>query len=147
MATEMRVGGPRRQGRIEGLADDLVEDDLGPARQRVSGLDVEVYDDALRKLDLVGERLNRRPEALVAEDHWLEGERQVTQLADRLPLAADRLAEDLLRVVDAAVVDRVDHAVEHQGDSGHGLNRHVVEEQRESPALVLLGRDQLVRMS
>ena len=143
----MRVGGPRRSGGVEGLADDLVEHDLGPARQRVGGVDVEVHDDALRKLDLVGERLHGGPEALIAEDDRLESEREVAQLADRLSLAADRPGEDLLRVVDAPAVDRVDHAVEHQGDSGHGLHGHVVEEQREPPALVLLGCDQLIRMS
>ena len=47
----------------------------------------------------------------------------------------------------AAVRDRVQRAVEHQRDPGELLHRPVVQEERQPPALVLLGRDQPVEPS
>ena len=93
---------------------------------------------------LVGELAQRRREAVVAQHDRLEREREVAQLADRLALALERRADDLARLVEAAVRDRVERAVDHQRDPGELLHRPVVEEQGEAPALVLLGRDQPV---
>ena len=42
-------------------------------------------------------------------------------------------------------LERVDRRVEHEADPGERLHRAVVEEERQPPALVLLGDDQLVR--
>ena len=54
------------------------------------------------------------------------------------------VASTLLRVVELAGLDRVQRRVEHQRDPGEVLYRAVVQEQRDAPALVLLGGDQPV---
>ena len=43
-----------------------------------------------------------------------------------------------------ARLDRVQRRIEHQRDAGQVLHRPVVQEQRDAPPLVLLGRDQPV---
>ena len=48
---------------------------------------------------------------------------------------------DPARRLGPAVVDRLHGRVEHQRDPGEVLHRPVVEEEREPPPLVLLGRD------
>ena len=54
-------------------------------------------------------------------------------------------AKDALGLVRASLLDRGGDCVEHERDPGHRLDRPVVQEQGEPAALVLLGRDQLVR--
>ena len=57
----------------------------------------------------------------------------------------ERVAQYLVGLVEPVSLERVDYGVEHQADPGKRLHRSVVEEEREPAALVLLGRDQLIR--
>ncbi len=118
--------------------------DLSGFAEPVRLLDVDVDPDRVRLADLGGERLQRRTEPLVAEHDGLERERQVTQLANGRALAVHRPLEHAGGVVDVPRLDRVEHRVEHQGDPREVLHRSVVQEQRDPPTLVLLGRDQPV---
>ena len=53
-------------------------------------------------------------------------------------------AHDLARVARPVLGDRLHGRVEHERDPGEVLHRAVVEEERQPPPLVLLGRDQPV---
>ena len=130
---------------MEGLANDLEDRDLRVLREALRRLDLELDLDAVLHAELVGERAHRRAEALVAEHDGLELEGQVAQRADRLTLLFERGAEDSRRLLLAIGFDRGDHRVEHERDARHRLHRPVVQEQRQPPALLLLGGDQLVR--
>jgi hypothetical protein len=55
----------------------------------------------------------------------------------------ERVVEHLFRALEVSVLDRAADRVEHQCDTGKCLNGPVVEEERESAPLVLLGGDQL----
>ena len=57
----------------------------------------------------------------------------------------ERRVEHGGRLLESPALERVDHRVEHQADPGQRLHRTVVEEERQAPALLLLGGDQLVR--
>jgi hypothetical protein len=57
----------------------------------------------------------------------------------------ERGPEHLPRLVQPVGADRLDRRVEHQADPGERLDGTVVEEERESSALLLLGDDHLVR--
>ena len=59
-------------------------------------------------------------------------------------MALQRRAEHLLGLLQPLLLQRPDDRVEHQADSRQRLHRPVVEEECEPPALILLGRDQLV---
>jgi len=98
----------------------------------------------VRLADLLGERVERGAEALVAQDDGLEREREVAQLADRAALPVERGREDLRRIVQLARLDRVECCVEHQGNSRQVLDRAIVQKEGDAPTLVLLGRDQTV---
>ncbi len=101
----------------------------------------------LVEAEALGERPHGRAEPLVAEHDRLEVEGEVAERLDRLPVPVERARQHLPRVVEAAFLDRVADRVEHQRDSGERLHRAVVEEEREPPALVLLGRDQLLEQA
>src|SRR5581483_1569542 len=129
---------------IEQLADDRVDRHLRGLADTLGVLDVEVDPNLVGGADLLGDRAQRGPEALVAQHDRLEREREVAQLADRRPVPVEGGAEHAEGVVELARLDRVDRRVEHQGDAGKVLNGAVVQEQRDAPPLVLLGRDQPV---
>ena len=95
--------------------------------------------------ELVCERSHRRAEALIAQHDGLELEGQIAQRADRVALLLERGAEDSRRLLLAIGLDGGDDRVEHERDARHRLNGSVVQEQRQAPALLLLGGDQLVR--
>ena len=61
-------------------------------------------------------------------------------------LSLERPLEHLARLGGLPAVDRVDRRVEHQRDTGEGLDRAVVQLQREAPPLVLLGGDPLLEL-
>ena len=98
----------------------------------------------LREPELLGERLHRRPEALVAQHDRLEVEREVAQRADRVPVPLRAPSRAPRRLLEPPAFERVDHGVEHQRDPRQRLHRPVVEEEREPAPLLLLGGDQLV---
>src|SRR4029079_13580229 len=125
------------------LADDRVHRDLRRLAERVGAVELELHVRvrAVRQ-HLVGQLAQRRREAVVAQHDRLQCERQVAQLPDRLSLPFERGADDLARLVEPALLDREECAVDHQRDSGELLHRPVVQEQGEAPALVLLGGDQ-----
>src|SRR5207248_11560648 len=87
---------------VERLADDLIDARLRLLGERLRRPDVDVDLDPVRERDALGERAQRRAEALVAEDDRLEAEREVAERADRLPMAAERARGDPLRVVEPA---------------------------------------------
>jgi hypothetical protein len=93
----------------------------------------------------LGQRLDGDREPVVAQDDRLEVERQVAQLADRVPLPLERLLQEVARLLVAALLDEVEHRIEHQADSGQRLHGTVVQEERDPPPLVLLGSEDLVR--
>ena len=113
-------------------------------REALRGLHFEIDLDAVLHAELVGERANRRAEALVAEHDRLELEGKIAQRADRLPLLFERGAQDLRRLFLAVGLDRGDHRVEHERDARHRLHGAVVEEQRQAATLFLFRGDQLV---
>src|SRR5262245_44116118 len=102
---------------VQRLADDLEDRDLRVLGERLRSVDVEVDLDAVRHAELLRERADGWAEALVAQYHRLQLEREVAQRADRLPLLLERRPEHLRRLVPAAGFDRVDDAVEHERDA------------------------------
>ena len=98
--------------------------------------------------NLLGERLERGAEALVAQDDRLEGEREVAQLADRrraagrAPSRARRWASSSLPVaIECSAASSISAIPDEV------LYRAVVQEQRNASPLVLLGGDQPVERS
>src|SRR6266545_2960984 len=129
---------------MDRFPDDLVDRDLSVLGKRLRALDLEVDLDAVRHAELVRQRPNRRSEALVAKHDRLELEREVAQRADRLALLLERRAQDAVRLLGPAGLDRGADGVEHERDPGHRLQGAVVKDQSKPPALFLLGCDQLV---
>jgi hypothetical protein len=91
--------------------------------------------------ELVRELLHGRREALIAQHHGLDVEREVAQRADRLAVRLERARHDAARVLGTALVDRVHRRIEHQRDTGEVLDGPIVQEEREAAPLVLLGGD------
>ena len=58
-----------------------------------------------------------------------------------------RPVEDLARLLVLAAPDQVEGGVEHERDARERLHRPVVEEERDAPPLVLLGREDLLGQS
>ena len=110
-AIAIRVGGPRRIGLVDRLADDLVERGLRPlGRAPPPASTSSSIWMLVREPDLLGQRLHRRPEALVAQHDRLEVEREVAELADRLALPLERHAEHARAPRRSPPLDRVEHA-------------------------------------
>ena len=81
---------------------------------------------------------------MVAQDDRLEVEREVAQLADRRARPSQRAVEHLRRLLGLAALEEAQRRVEHERDAGERLHRAVVEEERDSPPLVLLGGEDLL---
>ena len=106
-ATDIRVGGPRL---IAWCSASRMIWKIATCACSVSvlrRLDVEVDLDAVRHPELVGERADGGPEALVAQHDRLELEGEVAEGPDRLPLLLERRPEHLLRLVGPILLDRV----------------------------------------
>ena len=129
---------------MERLPDDLVDRHLRVLGEGLGRLDVELDLDAVRQAELIREPAYGRAKALVAKDDRLELERKVAQGANGVPLLLESRRQDALSLFSAVALHRGNDRVEHQRDPRHGLNGPVVQEEREPPALLLLGRDQLV---
>ncbi len=99
----------------------------------------------MRDRDLVRECANGRCESLIAQNDRLEVEGEVPELADRGSVSLQRAADDLARLFEPALADRVQAGIEQERDSRQRLDDAVVQLVREPPSLVLLRRDQLVR--
>src|SRR5204862_90351 len=90
----------------------------------------------------VGKGAHGGTEALVSEHDRLEVERKVADRADRVPVQAEGIPEYLGRVLEPAVLDRMDRRIEHERDPGQGLDRSVVQLEGDPAPLVLLRCDQ-----
>ena len=88
---------------VQRLANDLVESGLRFFGELVAGLNGDVHVDVVRDLDLVGERTDGHHEAVVTEDHGLEVEREVPELADRRAVAFECARDDLARLLFASL--------------------------------------------
>ena len=71
----------------------------------------------MRELDLLRQGTDRGRKALVAQNHGLEIEGEVPQLADCCAMTLERAADDLLRFVAATFIDRIQPRIEQQRDS------------------------------
>ena len=101
--------------------------------------------DVVRELDLIRQRAHGGSESLVAQDDGLEVEGEVAQLTDRRAVPLERAADDLLRLLAATLLDRVQACVEHQRDTRERLHGAVVQLVGKTPPLVLLRSQQLIR--
>src|SRR5689334_5335796 len=103
---------------LERLADDLVERGLRALAEELGGSDVDLDVDAVLDPLVLRERGDRAREAVVAEHHRLEVEREVAELADRRSRAAQRRLEDLGGALAFAAACEVDGGVEKECDAG-----------------------------
>ena len=130
-------------GVLDGLAHDLVEEHLVVGGQRGRRLDVELDRDAVAALHLVGERAaarRRSPGRAAPTARGRRRARAVERITAALALAGGlEHAQSALSIAPLAGV--LGDGVEHHRDAGHGLQRPVVQEERELAALVLLGRE------
>ena len=143
--TRMCVGGPRRDRLVEELADDRVEGDL-----RRLAEPVRLRRRRRRSGSSTPRRPGRRAPAAPAPKPWSrsttgssanERSRSSRIVARWRSSAVSRITRG---VVELARLNRVQRPVEHQRDPRELLHRPVVQEQRDPPPLVLLGRDQPV---
>ena len=105
-------------------------------------LRVHLAHELVRGRNLIGKRSQRGAEPVIPEHYGLEHEGQVAKLADRRPLLRERRFQDRASLAGLALLERMHRPVEHQRDPGELLHGAVVQEERQSPPLVLLGRDQ-----
>ena len=107
-ATSKRRRRPAPDRLLERLAHDLVQRRLRPLAERVDQRDVERDLDPLLEAAGLRERVDCRCEAVVAQHHRLEVEGELAELADRRPRPAERLVEDLPRLLVLAAADQVE---------------------------------------
>src|SRR5207247_10982767 len=79
--------------------------------------------------------------------HRVDVDGAVPKLAARRPMTLARAPDDLLRLVAATFLDRIQPRVEQQRDSRERLHRTVVQLVGKTASFVLLGRDELIGQS
>ena len=134
---------PAADGLVERVAHDLVEPGLGAVAELVAGGEVELEGDATPRREALGQLADRGGEAELPQRVRLDPADDLAQVDARLAGHRERALDDRGAARDVTGCERVLRCVEHLGDRRDELNRAVVDQLGEPPALVALGAEPL----
>ncbi len=134
---------PAADGLVERVAHDLVEPGLGAVTELVACGEVELEGDAAPHREALGQLADGGGQAEIPQRVRLDAADDLAQVDARLAGHRQRALDDRRAARDVSGCERVLRCVEHLGDRRDELNRAVVDELGQPPALVTLGAEPL----